>query len=45
MAPGRHLFIGTVSCKTSGRHGYAVRVVPGNTDLATPFEPGLISWN
>jgi starch phosphorylase len=45
MAPGRHLYIGRVDCKTSGRHGFAIRVLPGNPDLATPFEPGLILWN
>jgi starch phosphorylase len=45
MAPGRHLFAGAVSCSTSGRQGYAVRIVPGLADQATQFEPGLISWN
>ena len=45
MAPGRHLFIGRIDCRASGRQGFAIRVVPGSTDLATPFEPGLILWN
>jgi starch phosphorylase len=45
MAPGRHLYVGRIDCKTSGRHGFAIRVLPGNPDLATPFEPGLILWN
>jgi starch phosphorylase len=45
MAPNRHLFTGSVACTTSGRHGFAIRVLPGNKDLATPFEPGLITWN
>ncbi len=45
MAPGRHLFIGEISCRSSGRQGYAIRIVPGSKDLATPFEPGLILWN
>ncbi len=45
IANGRHLYTGKVDCRTSGRKGYAVRVVPGNPDLATPFEPGLIVWN
>jgi glycogen phosphorylase len=45
MAPGRHLYIGRVDCKTSGRHGFAIRVLPGNPDMASPFEPGLILWN
>jgi glycogen phosphorylase len=45
MGPNRHLFAGSYECSTSGRQGYAVRIVPGNGDLATPFEPGLILWN
>ncbi len=45
MAPNRHVFVGKIDCQTSGRQGYAVRVLPGNKDLATPFEPGLILWN
>jgi starch phosphorylase len=45
MGPGRYLFTGTVECRTSGRQGFAVRVLPGHPDLATPFEPGLITWN
>jgi starch phosphorylase len=45
LAPNRHLFTGTVECTRSGRQGFAIRVVPGLPDLATPFEPGLITWN
>jgi starch phosphorylase len=45
IANGRHLFTGTVECRTSGRHGFAVRILPGCADMATPFEPGLILWN
>jgi len=44
MAHNRYLFTGTVECKVSGRQGFAVRVLPGGPDFATPFEPGLISW-
>ena len=29
---------------SSGQHGYAVRVLPRNADLANPFEPGLVTW-
>jgi hypothetical protein len=39
------LFSGQIDCKTSGRQGFSVRVLPGSPDLATPFEPGLILWN
>jgi starch phosphorylase len=45
IANGRHLFAGKIDCRVSGRQGFAVRVLPGNPDLATPFEPGLIVWN
>jgi hypothetical protein len=45
LAPGRHVFTGRIDCRTSGRQGFAVRILPGNADLATPFEPGLIIWN
>jgi glycogen phosphorylase len=45
MGPNRHLYSGKITCASSGRHGFAVRIVPGHPDLATPFEPGLILWN
>ncbi len=45
MAPNRHLYVGRIDCHTSGRHGFAIRILPGSADLATPFEPGLIIWN
>jgi len=45
VSQNRHLFVGTIDCQTSGRQGFALRVVPGHPDLASPFEPGLIYWN
>jgi starch phosphorylase len=45
LAPDRHLFVGTIDCRISGRQGFAIRILPGTADLATPFEPGLILWN
>jgi starch phosphorylase len=45
VAPGRHLFTGRIECRSSGRQGFALRIIPGLKDLATPFEPGLILWN
>ncbi len=45
VAQNRHLFVGTIECQTSGRQGFALRVLPGHPDLASPFEPGLIYWN
>jgi starch phosphorylase len=37
-------FTGSIPCRSSGQHGYAVRVVPKHPDLASSFEPGLICW-
>ena len=45
IANNRHMFSGKIDCRASGRQGFAVRVLPGSPDLATPFEPGLIAWN
>jgi starch phosphorylase len=38
------LFKGTIPCRTSGQHGFAVRVLPRNGDLPHAFEPGLVAW-
>jgi len=38
------VFSGAIPCSSSGQHGYAVRVLPRNGDLANPFEPGLVTW-
>ena len=38
------VFSGAIPCNSSGQHGYAVRVLPHNGDLANPFEPGLVTW-
>jgi glycogen phosphorylase len=45
VATGRHLYTGRIDCTNSGRYGFAVRLLPGVTNLATPFEPGLILWS
>jgi glycogen phosphorylase len=45
VAPGRHMFAADLVCDRSGRYGFALRVMPGIANLATPFEPGLIRWN
>ena len=45
VANNRHLFVGNIDCRISGRQGFAIRVLPGNPDMASPFEPGLIYWN
>jgi starch phosphorylase len=45
MAPGNYLFSGKMECRNSGRQGFSIRVVPGDPDMATPYEPGLMTWN
>ena len=41
---GIYIFAGAISCRTSGRHGYAVRIVPKHEDLDSPFEMNLVLW-
>jgi len=41
---GEHWFVGSMSCRNTGRHGVAVRVLPMHHDLVNPFEMGLILW-
>ncbi|HUV41603.1 MAG TPA: alpha-glucan family phosphorylase [Sedimentisphaerales bacterium] len=41
---GDCLFEGSVRCKTSGRQGMAVRVLPSHSDMVHPYEPGMIIW-
>ncbi len=42
---GAYLFENaSVSCRTSGVHGYTVRVLPDHDDLNSRFVPGLITW-
>jgi starch phosphorylase len=41
---GKYVFAGAIACKTSGRHGFALRIVPHHEDMGNPFEMGLILW-
>ncbi|MCK4343357.1 MAG: alpha-glucan family phosphorylase [Phycisphaerae bacterium] len=41
---GEHWFGGAVPCQTSGRNGYAIRVVPCHEDLADRYDQGLVVW-
>jgi hypothetical protein len=41
---GRYVFAGAIVCATSGRHGYALRIVPHHEHQGNPFEMGLILW-
>lgn len=41
---GRHIFSGLLPCATSGRIGFAVRIVPSHSEFGRCCEPGLIAW-
>ena len=38
------VFVGSIPCRTSGRYGYALRILPHHEDLSNSYEPGLILW-
>ncbi len=44
LGNGRHRFQGSIATATSGRHGFAVRVIPGGEIFRDITEPGLIHW-
>ncbi|MDQ3702639.1 MAG: alpha-glucan family phosphorylase [Chloroflexota bacterium] len=41
---GVYPYVGAIPCRTSGLHGYSIRVMPHHPDLPHPFQPGLITW-
>ena len=41
---GAYWYSGRIPCIRSGRHGYAVRILPEHPDLAHRFDTGLIRW-
>jgi len=41
---GDHIYSGAIPCRTSGQHGYAVRILPYHPDQLIPLIPGLIHW-
>ena len=45
LGDGRHHFVGSLRPATSGRHGLAVRIVPGGDLINGLAEPGLILWD
>jgi starch phosphorylase len=45
LGDGKFRYAGQISVPNSGRHGFAVRVIPGDPALATPFIPGLLLWD
>jgi starch phosphorylase len=41
---GKYIFAGAITCARSGRHGFALRLVPQHQDMGNPFEMRLILW-
>jgi len=41
---GNHTFVGLILCRSSGRYGYTLRLLPHHEDLSNSYEPGLILW-
>lgn len=41
---GRGIFRGSITCTSSGRFGYTVRIMPSHKDLSHTFETYLIKW-
>jgi len=41
---GKHVFEGAIATRSSGKHGFAIRVVPGSELLSQIHVPGLILW-
>ena len=39
-----NIFTGAIPCMTSGKYGFALRVMPNHPDLDEPYEPGMILW-
>ena len=37
-------FSGTISCYASGKHGFALRILPRHRDMVEPYEQGMILW-
>ncbi len=42
---GGYRFTARVKCHQAGRQGFAVRVLPANTQLVHPFVPQLLRWS
>jgi glycogen phosphorylase len=45
LGDSRHRFVGSIHASTSGRHGFAVRIIPGGEMFENVVEPGLIAWD
>ncbi|GAB4263864.1 MAG: glycosyltransferase family 1 protein [Deferrisomatales bacterium] len=42
---GVYEFAGDVPCERTGRHGFAVRVLPDHPNLEVPWDLGLVVWS
>lgn len=45
LGRGRHRFEGAIRADSSGRYGFAIRVIPGGPLLTNNTEPGFIYWD
>ena len=45
LGEGRHEYRGCLLTTTSGRHGFALRIIPGGPQLKDIHQPGLIYWD
>ncbi len=45
LGNGQHQYTGKIHTTTSGRHGFAVRIVPGGEMFEGMVVPGLIHWD
>ena len=45
LGDGRHCFTGGINSQSSGRFGYAVRMVPGGEMFQSRVEPGMVCWD
>lgn len=41
---GECVFAGSIPCSSSGKHSFALRILPKHQDMADPYEPGMILW-
>jgi starch phosphorylase len=45
LGEGRHQYTSSIRINTSGRHGFAVRIIPGSEMFDSVVVPGLIHWD
>jgi len=42
---GLWTYLALIPCRSAGRHGFVLRVLPRHDDLASPHDAGLIFWS